>query len=278
MDLSCIISSGDLELYVLGLLPEDEAEKVGQLAALFPQIREEIDRITDALAGAAAAAAPTPSPGLKAAVLGRLSELEQEEGHVPARVVPMVEEPATPAPIIPLPTKRKGPNYWLAACILALVLCTGFIINLLLVNNQSEIRLALQQQQMDSMKARQASGREQLLAYRRTVDMMHSPDYSKVRLTQVPGMPTAEAQVFWNKKTGDVYLSDLSLPGAPPDKQYQLWAIVDGQPVDAGMLQGEKGVAHKMKSFPKAEMFAITLERKGGSQTPEGKMYVAGKV
>jgi len=34
----------------------------------------------------------------------------------------------------------------------------------------------------------------------------------------------------------------------------------------------------KMKSFGKAEAFAITLEKEGGNPTPQGKMYVMGKL
>jgi anti-sigma-K factor RskA len=33
-----------------------------------------------------------------------------------------------------------------------------------------------------------------------------------------------------------------------------------------------------MKDIAKAEAFAITLEKKGGNPTPEGKIYVLGKV
>jgi anti-sigma-K factor RskA len=66
--------------------------------------------------------------------------------------------------------------------------------------------------------------------------------------------------------------------------QYQLWAIVDGKPFDAGLLIETKTADNKyniqkMKSFGKAEAFAITLEKKGGSATPSmDKMYVISKT
>jgi anti-sigma-K factor RskA len=111
------------------------------------------------------------------------------------------------------------------------------------------------------------------------MQMMHDDSYKKIELSSVPGKPAAMAQVFWDTKTKYVYIADVSLPLAPSDKQYQLWAIVDGKPVDAGMLSDAKNLAQKMKVFEKAEMFAITLEKKGGSPTPTmEQMYVAGKV
>ncbi len=52
--------------------------------------------------------------------------------------------------------------------------------------------------------------------------------------------------------------------------QYQLWAIVDNQPVDAGMLEMDKGhMMVKMKNIPRAQLFAITLEQEGGSRNSQ---------
>jgi len=66
-----------------------------------------------------------------------------------------------------------------------------------------------------------------------------------------------------------------SLPG---DKQYQLWAIVDGKPVSAGLIEDCNGLC-KMTNVPKASMFAITIEPKGGSAAPHLEaMVVAGAV
>ena len=53
----------------------------------------------------------------------------------------------------------------------------------------------------------------------------------------------------------------------PTGKQYQLWAIVDGKPVDAGVINNCIGLC-KMKKIDHAEAFAITLEKEGGSPTP----------
>jgi anti-sigma-K factor RskA len=70
-----------------------------------------------------------------------------------------------------------------------------------------------------------------------------------------------------------------NLPQPAAGKQYQLWAIVDNKPVDAGMLDMAHGHQMvKMKNIPRAQLFAITLEEQGGSPTPKGPMYVLGKV
>jgi anti-sigma-K factor RskA len=72
-----------------------------------------------------------------------------------------------------------------------------------------------------------------------------------------------------------------NLPAAPTGKQYQLWTIVDGVPVDMGMLDNdfrEKVISMKTAKGNVAA-FAITLEKQGGSPSPTlEEMYVLGNV
>ena len=93
---------------------------------------------------------------------------------------------------------------------------------------------------------------------------------------------SAESSVFihWNKKNSEVFVDVASLPAAPEGMQYQLWAIVDGKPMDMGVFDVTKeGDIQKMNSIAKASAFAVTLEKKGGSPTPSlEKMYVMGAV
>ena len=106
-----------------------------------------------------------------------------------------------------------------------------------------------------------------------------------MEIVKMPGIPTSPAPssmatVYWNTESKEVYLLVNQLPMPVPDKQYQLWAIVDGHPVDAGVFDMDKNFSFvKLKTIPKAEAFAITLEKKGGSTTPSmDAMYVMGKV
>jgi anti-sigma-K factor RskA len=104
------------------------------------------------------------------------------------------------------------------------------------------------------------------------------PTILKVTLSGVPGKEGNLATVFWDTKTKDVYISPNHLPLAPAGKQYQLWALVDGKPVDAGLLENCNGICH-LKNIPKAQAFAITLENAGGSPAPTlSQMYVIGYV
>ena len=282
MDLGCIISSGDLELYVLGLLPQDDAYKIEQLALLFPEVKAELDQISQTLEGLAATAAATPSPAVKNRLmqqLGTLKAAEEKTGAATATMKslqPVKEVSATP--VIPIQTKRNN-TALLAASVIALVASLGGIIYMAQQNKQSNQQVAAMQQQMEGLRQSTNLQQRQLQAAEQTLALWQNKDVRKIALTSVPGKPDALAQVFWNPKTKEVYIADVSLPPVPDGKQYQLWAIVDGQPVDAGMLSSAGASIQKMKAFEKADAFAITLEKEGGSPTPTmGQLYVMAKA
>ena len=276
--------SGDLELYILGMLPKEEADKIEQLAKLFPEVQAELDRISESLEAFDNMATVTPSASVKDNLMGKLRAMKEEEQKViPFGSVGKKENETgnsgLESPVREIPKRANKPSWLLAASFIGLIVSVGGLIYFFSQHKQSQTELASLKQQVDTLRTNSTTQQQQILAYSQTMQMMHDATYKKIELTNVPGKPTAMAQVLWNTKTKEVFIADVSLPQAPSNKQYQLWAIVDGKPVDAGMLGDAKNLAQKMKVFERAEMFAITLEQKGGSPTPTmEEMYVAGKV
>lgn len=276
--------SGDLELYILGMLPKEEADKIEQLAKLFPEVQAELDRISESLEAFGNMATVTPSASVKDNLMGKLRAMKEEEQKViPFGSVGKKENETgnsgLESPVREIPKRANKPSWLLAASFIGLIVSVGGLIYFFSQHKQSQTELASLKQQVDTLRTNSTTQQQQILAYSQTMQMMHDATYKKIELTNVPGKPTAMAQVLWNTKTKEVFIADVSLPQAPSNKQYQLWAIVDGKPVDAGMLGDAKNLAQKMKVFERAEMFAITLEQKGGSPTPTmEEMYVAGKV
>ena len=110
-------------------------------------------------------------------------------------------------------------------------------------------------------------------------EMMADPAMVIVKMKDPLGKADNLATLLWNSKNKDVFIMPVKLPLPALGKQYQLWALVDGKPVDAGLLNNECNGACKMKNIPKAQAFAITLEKEGGSPTPTMEaMYVLGNV
>ncbi len=115
----------------------------------------------------------------------------------------------------------------------------------------------------------------------RDAKTMVNPNIKMARLDAMPDFPNSMATVYWDTTSKDVYLMVNNLPQPPTDKQYQLWALLNGQPIDMGMLEiSEKPLQlYRMKNVQASQAFAITLEKKGPPKpAPGGKMVVMGKL
>ncbi len=93
--------------------------------------------------------------------------------------------------------------------------------------------------------------------------------------------PKSFATVYWDTTSHDVYLLVNNLPKPASDEQYQLWALLNGQPIDMGFIEiTEKALRfYRMKNAQAAQAFAITLEKKDGNPAPDlTKIYVMGNL
>jgi anti-sigma-K factor RskA len=275
VDLSCIISSGDLELYILGMLPEEDAYKIEQLALLFPEVRQELDRISETLENFGRTTNTVPSAQVKKNLMVNLKKIKNEAPHAMTPPPKPRSNQTTTTNIFPV----KKTSWLQAASVIGLIIAIGAIAYLSFQNNEHKKDLASIELKLNAVNRNLVEQQRQSSAIAEMLNMFESDQYKKVRLTNVPGKPKAAAQVFWDTKTSDIYIADISLPQTPAHKEYQFWVIVGGKPIDAGMLKTSKQRIQKMKAFHKAEAFAITLERKGGSSTPTMKeMYLMARI
>lgn len=282
MDLSCIILSGDLELYVMGMLPPDEAGKIEQLIALFPEIKEEADQISMALEAAANQSSLAPGASVKAKLFSQIKELNENEDqgiiNIDAHAQELPAGPATVSTGKVVFMKQGNKGWMMAASMAGLVIFMGLAIYLYTRTQQQNNEMVRMQNNLDSAQYNMQQLQQENLASGQLLRIMQDENFKPVNLEEVPGKPDATVHVYWHSQSKEVYLVDISLPQAPAGKQYQFWAIVDGQPVNGGLLGNVKQHAQKMATFPRADAFAITLENEGGSPTPTmEQMYVLGK-
>lgn len=259
-----IISSGLLELYATGLATEFERSQVLDAISQHDEVADELTRIEKSLELYAFTLGVPPAERAKTELINNLFTTSS-------------------APVLDLPRHTNTPVYsispvwkWVAAASIILLIGSA-ILNMkyyseaqtnLTAKLEAENSLAIKEQQVDQMN--------------QNINVIQSKYSEPVALHGLPAAPEAAAKIFWMKNTGDVYVDASNLPAAPMGKQYQLWAIVDGKPVDGGMiLKSKKGNIYeiqKMKSFGSAQAFAITLETEGGNPTPKGEMYVMGEL
>lgn len=67
-------------------------------------------------------------------------------------------------------------------------------------------------------------------------EVMNNPSITPVAMYGVGYHAICRCTMFWDKKTGKIYLMIHHLQN-PPQKDYQLWATVNGKPVSIGIVQ-----------------------------------------
>ena len=260
------IESGVLELYVAGALTPQEVREVEHYAKNSTEIRAEIATIEATMENFAMANAVAPPPALKARVLDKISK-------TPAPHIPRSAAPAPAAPIAAPRTMATGG--WLAAAMVGLVvttLATVYFFNASQTATHDKAALVAQNEKLETNLTRFKANCSGQLAL-----LMH-PATHPVALMGLPKAPDAKVMVYWNNDMKETLLMVNRLPPPPDGMQYQLWALDNGKPIDAGML-GMSDDMQLMKAIGSAQAFAITLEKKGGSPTPTmDAMVVMGKV
>lgn len=270
MEIKDLIESGSLELYVLGALPENEARQIDDLRLVNTEVNDEIMRIEDAMISFAAQQAQKPDAALKNKIAAQLTFADDEKP---------VEEKITRAPETIMVTMVPSfYRYGIAASILlavALGISTFYYYNKYTDANQSLLAMRSEQNVMANQVKYQLQETEKV---KNQLAVVSNPTNKAVVLKGLPIAPQAQAVVYWNNETGQAYINAANLPQIASNQQYQLWAIVDGKPVDMGVLDKDSAFG-VMKDVKGAVAFAITLEPLGGRPTPTlEKMYVLGNV
>lgn len=276
MNVQDYIQSGIIESYVFGMANEQEAAELLQLSQQYPEIKQAIDSFEASLEQAAFANAVPPPANVKSKLFDALKdEFAEPIKEVNTPVVSIQANTSSTTPVISIGSRLR---YMAAASVILLVVSAA--LNLYLYNQYKNVNnsyLSLLKEN-NSITADNRVYQTKMLDLYNSMEVVSNPNMIKVPMPGVPGKEGNLTTVFWDKTTKDVYLLANKLPKAADGKQYQLWALVDGKPVDAGLLEDCNGVC-KLKNIPKAQAFAITLEDKGGSKDPHlDQLFVIGNV
>lgn len=242
-------------MYVMGVTSPEETAQVERWRAQYPEVKEELFNIETAMESYAAAHSISPKTGLKNEIFSSIGG----------------EEKISSTKIISI-----SPVWRSVAAAAVVLLITSAVTNVLVYNKYKSVNGQYEESQQQI-----ALQTEKLNGMNRDMNVVQSKYSEPVSLHGLEAAPEAAAKIFWMKNTGEVYVDPSNLPKAPEGMQYQLWAIVDGKPVDGGMITLKDGQSYhiqKMKTFGKAQAFAITLETTGGNPEPKGKMYVMGEI
>lgn len=270
MNIEEYISSGILEAYVMDQLSSAERIEVEAAAEKHPEIREELNKIELSMEALAFATAITPPEGVKEKLTAEIEKTSESEIQKETPVIAMQTEKsfgilkfaAAASVIVALGSAVMAFTYWKKW-----QGAEGRLADIIAQNQQFAENYNQVNQQLDDIQ--------------NAVTIMNNTAYTRVVMNGTDNSPNSLATVYWNEATADVYLSIQNLKELSQDQQYQLWAIIDGKPVDAGVFNPTNSTyLVQMKNIgPNAAAFAVTIEPRGGSENPSLEtMQVVGNV
>ncbi len=269
------IESGILEEYVLGAASSQEKQEVECLSKVYPEVRAELVRLEETIEQYAMLH-QIPAPArLKNDIFAQMTfgpaTGTQTVADSQETYVRPLSSAAAEGPVGTTGTVRP---MWAMMAVAASVLLAMF-------GGWAAYQMSEARTQNEQLAA-EVSDLSQRTEYNEALAAHYrNPDTKVVRMPGLDKAPASSVVALLNQKTNEVVLDVQNLPAAPTGKQYQLWTIVDGKPVDMGMLDPvfSNRLLRMKTSSPNAAAFAITLEKEGGSPSPTmEEMYVMGKV
>lgn len=261
-----LIESGLLELYAMKATSPEETRLVEEQLRLYPMLKEELNQIEASLELLAKSQSINPS-----------LELDQK---IKSNLTFNKEKPDTSKADAQLLKVLHIYRMGLAAS-LVLLIGLGFIYNE--TRNQLEevsLQLAVKNTESSLLSQQVTKTNLNLFGLNQLFMKAQSDSFTKIRLKGTTNYPDANLIVYWNRSSRETIVSINEIPKLADGYDFQLWALVDGKPLNAGVFNAEKDTIIQI-TFPtyQAEMFAITIEKSGGSAVPNlAQMVAAGTV
>ncbi|MES2808328.1 MAG: anti-sigma factor, partial [Bacteroidota bacterium] len=253
-DVKSFIESGILELYVLGDVSAAERAQVEAMIQKHPAVKAELNEVERALEFYASDNAIKPSAAHRDKILNSLVTNLADDTTFKTKT--------TEANVVELPiATAKTSNFYKYAFAASVALLIASVIAIYSLNSKL-------QQKDEQLVAASLQNQK----FSKTVDYMDSEldvfrdsSYKVIRLKGTDNLPNGNLLVAWNpaKQKVMIDLKSLDMPVNDKDHQYQLWALVNGKPVDLGVfdkIAGDTVSMKEMKSVANAQAFAVTRE------------------
>lgn len=256
MDKDKFLQTGLLEQYVLGLTDEEESEKVEAYADAYPEIKQEIQTMRSALDQYAQQYAVMPPKELKKRVMKSLDGEAKRDG-----------------------TSRSGGSSSFSRLFSGVAIVLLGILGVLAASFYKGKTAA--QEQYHSLEAEFqrfkedcASEKARLRQTQQVYAFINAPETLAVPLAGTAIEPEARAVAYYNSSSQEVYINTSSLPAPPDGKTYQLWADVEGEMINMGVLE-QQPEPQRVQYVDHAESLNITIEPEGGSEEPTVELLLA---
>ena len=275
MDIKAYIESGVVESYVLGLASSDEIAEVEMLRIKYGEVEKAINEFSLSLENEALAEAVTPPAYVKDNIIRALQSEFIQTPVISISASQNVKQEQ-------YKNLRKNIFPWkMMAAASVILLLVSAALNFYFYHQYAEKKEAYTAllNERNSLQASNQVFQASQVELQSMTKMMADPAIKMIQMKSPAGKNLKAAAIFWDSRSKDVFVMAKELPHPQVGKQMQLWAIVDGKPVDAGMIDPLCAGICKMKSISKAQAFAITMENEGGSPAPHlDQLLVIGNI
>ena len=248
MDKDKIIKSNLLEKYALGISSQMEEDMVHQALSLFPELREELDKIEQSLEQTAFENKIEAPEGVKERVLEQIEKIKKSDSAK--------SEVAHPT------NKAIKINWWTIA---ASFLAGAFLSGLWAWNN-----IATYQKEIVSYQSEISLLQEECESDK--IFFAFTNDINTQKVILQDSKDGFAALGYWNESQEKGILQLINLPVIQDDEAYQIWADVEGEMIAVGLLENEDYAANNyidLNYLTDAESINITIEPEGGSDHPD---------
>jgi anti-sigma-K factor RskA len=261
-----LITSGELELYVAGLLSEERNKEIAVLVEQDEALKKEVEDIENVVMHLAGQATTSDNQDFTAVLKKIVTDRVSEQTNV--KSISTTTKPK----VFPL-AKVAG---WAAAAVFLLLFGFQFQKNTSISSNLNA--------NIQENKTLKDSLLKQIFELNYKDDLLSLAISTETEIIKLSGQdisPSSKAVVFWNTKENKVIIDAKDLPNAPKGMVYQVWSLkLDPlTPTSIGLLEGfdQSNALFVLDNKNSSEAFGITLEPEGGSETPTlEKLFVLG--
>lgn len=260
------IESGILELYIFGVLTEEENKEVQEMARKHEEVRAEILSIEKAIVNLSYSVSPHLSPDV-------YHRIRKE----------LIDKHSGTDGVVQLRPRSSGAGSYIGwAAAIVLLLCLG--IQYFMYDKATDEKQAAFKER-DKFEQMLASVTKENTQNEKALSIIRDKNSTVVALAGQQAAPDAFAKVYLNNEKNLIYVDIAGLPEPPEGKVYQVWALILDPltPTSIGVLDKNQLIENKgiyaVDNFEGAQAFGITLEPAGGSSSPTlEQLYTLGKV
>lgn len=252
MDRNSIKDNGILEQYLLGELSNEQSMEVAQLLKNDDELREYLGKLENDFEQLAFENAINPPAHIKKSLMDIVEKQEAVNDE--------------DAKVIPIRTKKSNPlSFAIAASFAGIFLISSAWFYYSFQNTKGELRSL--QNEATVLRNQVTRIEENFNETNKWYQAINQPDAIQLVLKGNEILPNSTAISYINHKDKTVILNTRWLPKLEDDKDYQMWADVEGVMIDMGVIPSDKQMV-EMKYINAAESLNITIEPKGGNDHP----------